>query len=94
MDIDDEAAAEKPKSKRFDAFYTALRASLLTATVSAATNAAHPNPVQQRNEILSPIFASLGVSTNFSKASKARQSLDAKPHAPILGVLVAFENDE
>lgn len=53
-----------------------------------------PNTPQQDNEILDPIFASLGVSTNLTKASKERRSLDTKLRAAILGDLVAFENDQ
>lgn len=53
-----------------------------------------PNTPQQDNEILNPIFVSLGVIANLSKASKQRKSLDAKLRAAILGDLVAFENDQ
>lgn len=53
-----------------------------------------PNTPQQDNEILSPIFASLGIITNLSKASKERKSLDVKLRAAILGDLVAFKNDQ
>ena len=52
-----------------------------------------PNTPQQDNEILDRIFASLGVSTNLTKAGKERRSLDTKLRAAILGDLVAFEND-
>lgn len=52
------------------------------------------NTPQQENEILSPIFASLGITTNLTKASKERKSLDAKLRTAILGDLVAFKNDQ
>ena len=52
------------------------------------------NTPQQDNEILSPIFASLGIATNLSKGSKERKSLDAKLRAAILGDLVAVKNDQ
>ena len=52
------------------------------------------NTPEQDNEILSPIFASLGMSTNLSKANKQRKSLNAKLRAAILGDLVAFKNDQ
>ena len=53
-----------------------------------------PNTPQQDSEILSPIFANLGISADVSKASKGRKSLNAKLRAAILGDLVAFENDQ
>ena len=53
-----------------------------------------PDGSQQDSEVLGPIIASLGVSTNLAKASKQRKSLDAKLHAAILGDLVVFENDQ
>ena len=55
-----------------------------------------PNTHEQDSEILSPIFAQLGISTvtQFSKANRERKSLDAKLRAAILGDLVAFENDQ
>lgn len=49
---------------------------------------------QQDNEILEPIFASLRISTNISKTSKERKSLDSRLRAAILGDLVASENDQ
>ena len=52
------------------------------------------NTPQQDNEILQPIFASLGITMSPSKASKERKSLDAKLRAAILGDLVAFKNDQ
>ena len=52
------------------------------------------NTPEQDNEILSPIFASLGISTHLSKANKQRKSLDAKLRAAILGDIVAFKNDQ
>ncbi len=52
------------------------------------------NTPEQDNEILSPIFASLGISTHLSKANKQRRSLDAKLRAAILGDIVAFKNDQ
>lgn len=53
-----------------------------------------PNTSEQDDEILGPIFASLGMSTNLSKANKQRKSLDAKLRVAILGDLVAFKNDQ
>ena len=53
-----------------------------------------PNTPQQDNEILSPIFARLRISTTLSKPSKERKSLDTRLRAAILGDLVAFENDQ
>lgn len=52
------------------------------------------NALQQDNAILSQIFASLGISTNLSKASKECKSLDTKLRTAVLGDLVAFENDQ
>ena len=52
------------------------------------------NTPQQDNEILSPTFASLGITTNLIKASKERKSLDVKLRTAILGDLVAFRNDQ
>ena len=62
----------------------------------AKNNSGKPkaNTPQQDNEILSPIFASLGITTNLSKAGKERKSLDVKLRAAILGDLVAFKNDQ
>ena len=55
-----------------------------------------PNTIEENNEILSPIFARLGISTSSqsSRANRERKTLDAKLRAAILGDLVAFENDQ
>ena len=55
-----------------------------------------PNTDEQDNELLSPIFAQLGISCSslFSRANRERKSLDMKLRTAILGDLVAFENDQ
>ena len=55
-----------------------------------------PKTIKEDDEILSLIFARLGISTSTqsSRANRVRKSLDAKLRAAILGDLVASENDQ
>lgn len=53
-----------------------------------------PNTPQRIEELLSPIFASLCISPDLSKASRCRKSLDAKLRVAILKDITAFENEQ
>lgn len=74
--------------------WASLRQSVHAKKIAKNNGAKHRPNTAQDNEILAPIFATLGISTNLAKANKERKSLNAKLRAAILGDLVAFKNDQ
>lgn len=87
----DENIAFNPNTSKWDKLRQGVHAKKMTKNNGGKPK---PNTPQQDNEILSPIFASLGTGTNLSKVNKERKSLDARLRVAILGYLVAFENDQ